>query len=215
LILNVNKKITVGEYFNSFKCKSIFQGFIHIVGNNRRLNDITSNDIQRFITERCKDYKTYSPNVLVSHNTVNTELKYLRVYFNKAIKSGYCVSNPALDVSLIKVSKKPFNIFESNDRKRLLDVITDININNIVRFALLTGCRRCEIINLLWSHVDFEKRTIIICSSDEFKTKNRDIRVIPVSNDLYDLLKSIFITNVCQSKYVFIRRMVLNMTVIM
>ena len=51
-----------------------------------------------------------------------------------------------------------------------------------LRFAILTGCRRMEIVDLTWSRVDFFGRTITVTG------KGDKTRMIPMTNAVYDLL---------------------------
>lgn len=52
-----------------------------------------------------------------------------------------------------------------------------------LRFALLSGCRRAEIVGLKWQAVDFFNKNITIHGKGDRK------RVIPMSSALYELLK--------------------------
>jgi len=52
------------------------------------------------------------------------------------------------------------------------------------RFAILSGCRRAEIVGLRWRDVDFFNRVITV------KGKGDKIRTIPMTTALYELLKT-------------------------
>ena len=68
-------------------------------------------------------------------------------------------------------------------------IIEDDWFKDIVVFAVLTGMRRGEIINLRWEDVDFERRLIQVCNSEEFKTKTGKTRTVPMNENVYQLLK--------------------------
>jgi len=55
----------------------------------------------------------------------------------------------------------------------------------VIIFALDTGCRKNEILSLLWSAVDFEKRQIVI---QALNTKTLTSRTVPLSSRLRDEL---------------------------
>ncbi len=58
---------------------------------------------------------------------------------------------------------------------------------NFYKFCLLTGCRRSEALNLMWSDIDFETDTLHIRGT---KTATSD-RYFPLSPMLKELLQSI------------------------
>ncbi len=51
-----------------------------------------------------------------------------------------------------------------------------------VTFAILTGCRRMEILGLEWSRVDFFNRRFAVTG------KGNKTRTIPMSQEVFDLL---------------------------
>ena len=56
----------------------------------------------------------------------------------------------------------------------------------LTRFAFLTGCRLSEALNLRWGHVDLERSTLTFAD-----TKNKDVRRLPLTPPLADLLAEI------------------------
>jgi integrase len=64
-------------------------------------------------------------------------------------------------------------------------------LKNVILFALHTGMRRSEILNIMWKDVDFNRRLLRV-----EKTKNNEKRSIPMSNTVYELLKSINIRDI-------------------
>lgn len=72
------------------------------------------------------------------------------------------------------------------EEKRLLDCATNpVWLKSLLVFALHTGMRRGEILNLLWKDVDFFRKLVIVVQS-----KNGEKRSIPMSQTLYNTLKS-------------------------
>lgn len=61
-------------------------------------------------------------------------------------------------------------------------------LSKMVIFALATGMRLGEILNLKMSDLDFENETITISNSAEFHTKTGKYRVIPMSDRVLELL---------------------------
>ena len=64
--------------------------------------------------------------------------------------------------------------------------------------ALNTGMRKSEILDLRWENIDLDNRAITIR-----KSKNNEIRIIPINELLYGVLKKLY--NHKTSEYVFTR----------
>lgn len=126
---------------------------------------------------------------------------------------------------VIQTKKLKFSYFNEDEIKQLKKAFKDNIYENIVLFALGTGMRQGEILGLQWSDIDFENREIHVLhnlnvsaditksnSKDELYSTKRDyktilqtpktensIRIIPMSDGIYNLLKSIN----KESSYVF------------
>lgn len=191
---------------NSYFVTLVFNNLIRFYKDENYLVDnitaeqIDSNESDCYKNWRLNEYRRYSKTKKVSIETVNTELRQMRIFFNRAVKQKWIKENIFKDVTFLKTTKKLFATFDSDNRKKLLDIIDDADIKNITIFALLTGCRRGEIINLEWSDIDFDNKIIFIRSKDDFKTKNRDIRTIPINSSMMKLLGMIERT---ESSYLF------------
>ena len=117
--------------------------------------------------------------------TVNRELATLKKAFNLALKEWEWVeSNP-----VSRVSMEP----EDNGRDRWLTVLEEEKLleacphwlREVVVFALNTGMRLSEILELSWEAVDFFRKTVTVTRS-----KNKERRTIPLNDAAIDLLKS-------------------------
>ncbi|MFA4918816.1 MAG: tyrosine-type recombinase/integrase [Thermodesulfovibrionales bacterium] len=126
--------------------------------------------------------------------TVYQELALLRRMFNVAIKEWeWCKDNP--------VSRLSFSVGNSNARVRwltmeeeklLLEKATNpFWLRSLIMVALHTGMRRGEILDLRWQNVDLLKRLIRIV-----KSKNGEMRSIPMSNTLVNLFKEMNIRDI-------------------
>lgn len=83
---------------------------------------------------------------------------------------------------LLKEPQERIREASADEEKKLLEAIRG-DYAPALRFALLSGCRRAEIVGLRWRDVDFFNKQITIFGKGE-KT-----RVIPMTRSLYDLLK--------------------------
>ena len=148
--------------------------FAQLVGNIN-LNDITRKHIDIFVqNELSKGNKPI---------TVNKDLRSLKAIFSKAVEWEYLKENPLKGYKLLKVDRKPPRALTKDEIIRLLSAITDDWFRLLVAMAIYTGCRRNELLNLTWEHIDLENRIIYI-----EKTKNHQSRYIPISNNLMAVL---------------------------
>jgi integrase len=109
--------------------------------------------------------------------SINRELASLKKAFNLAVREWeWCSENPVSKVSMER---------ENNQRDRWLSVEEEARLlqgcapwlHDLVTFALHTGMRMGEILDLTWRGVDFSRRTVMVVRS-----KNGERRTIPVND---------------------------------
>jgi integrase/recombinase XerC len=156
------------------------------------LNSLTPKEADLYKVERLKS---------ISATSVNIELRTLKSAFNTAHRWGNIVSNPFDKISFVKLPETQPMYFTKEDFQRLLNMITEQWLKEIVLLATLTGMRRGEIVNLRWQDVDLQRKVIQIQSNATFKTKQGKRRAIPMSEVAFHLLQSRFGKGT--SEYVF------------
>ena len=105
--------------------------------------------------------------------------------FNKAVEWHYLKHNQLHTVRKFKESPGRLRYLNEKEIAKLLDSCAD-HLRPIVIMALNTGMRKCEILNLSWADVDMEKGVLTIR-----KTKNNEIRMIPINESLHRTLESL------------------------
>jgi len=136
--------------------------------------------------------------------TLNIELRSLRAAFNVALRWGLIEKNPFAKVQLARIPQLPPTYLSQEDFVRLLALIQEKWLKELMLFAVSTGLRRGEMVNLRWEDVDLVRRIIHIQSHEGFRTKNGKYRIIPLNDAVYNLL----VEKAKQTKkeYVFTRR---------
>ena len=112
----------------------------------------------------------------ISELTTNRERALLSVMFNFAIEKGLMSENPASKVR--KFSEKDTardRVLSLDEEKRLFAELPS-DLQPIILAALHTGLRYRELLNLRWSDVDFERRTLKV-----EHTKSGKARFIPIN----------------------------------
>ncbi len=117
--------------------------------------------------------------------TINYELGLMHHAFKLAIKDWEWVT----DNPVSKVSREPVhNLIErwltKEEEERLLAACPQW-LREIVVFAMYTGLRQSEILNLQWSAVNLFGKTITVTEQ-----KNRDIDTLPVNESALEVLKA-------------------------
>jgi integrase len=142
---------------------------------NRNLTDITSAMISDYKVKRRKDG--------VSPRTINYELTMMSHAFNLAsLEWEWVKDNPVRRVRKDRVHNFIERWLTSEEEKRLLCVSAPW-LRDIIIFAIHTGLRQSEILDLRWSQIDLVRRTMTI-----FEQKNRGIDTLPLNETAVSVL---------------------------
>jgi integrase len=124
----------------------------------------------------------------VSEQTVNRDFQELKTMFNQIIsykRWRRVLENPVSYVKLAKERNERVRYLDKQEIQKLLDSAAD-HLRPILVTALHTGMRRGEILNLLWTDVDFKNDNVHVRES-----KNGEGRFIPISVELRRNLQSL------------------------
>lgn len=163
--------------------RDAFAAFFKVIGNPK-LGEITADHFERFRAVRIQTVKPSS---------VNVALRHLKAAFNWAVERGLLRESPAAKVRLNRVPKNlhPRFLSEAEVERLRVEIADDPELLHVVNFALWTGMRRNEIVNVCWSDLDMERRTITVQNRVGFQTKSGRSRVIPINPALHTMLVSI------------------------
>ena len=142
-------------------------------------------------------------NSIDSKHVASQHYSNLRSFFNKAIIWNYLPSNPIIKFKQPKaVSNNPLFI----DQKQLDEIIKiepDATRKTIYLFAFHTGCRLGEILNMRWRNIDLTNQIIKVLNTDDFTTKGKVERTIPINDVLYPLLHNMLRSSNTNTDYLF------------
>jgi len=136
-----------------------------------------------------KDIKTYIDNRITSASVhqARKDLINLSSCFNWSISEGYILSNPCKNVSKVRVPQKMPVFFSREDFNKLISMIDNQDLKDLIIFAVNTGCRQMELLTAEWNQVDFE-RSLLILDNRNHITKSKKIRSIPLNKTAYEIL---------------------------
>ena len=130
------------------------------------------------------DYKVQRRSEGASPRTINYELTLMSHAFNIAIREWeWLKDNPIKNVKKERVNNTIERWLTREEEVRLLKASPKW-LQDIIIFAIHTGLRQSEILDLKWSQVDMERRTITI-----FEQKNKGIDTLPLNETAIRLLK--------------------------
>lgn len=142
------------------------------------LNKIETKMIDKFICS------TFNRTPRGAHHYYRT----LKAALNKAISWNYISVNPFTKVKFPKLSKS-FPAFLSEDE--LLIILTNTPyqyLREIFTVGFYTGLRLGELINMQWNWVDFFRNHITVKCSDDFLTKSKKERNVPMCEKVKAIL---------------------------
>lgn len=142
----------------------------------RTLVDITP----RVIAE----YKTRRYAAGLKPASINRELATLKKAFNLAVREWeWCRDNPVARVSMERENNRRDRWLTLEEEARLLKSCGPW-LCDLVTFALHTGMRMGEILELSWRGVDLTRRTVTV-----LRSKNGERRTIPVNETVLSILR--------------------------
>ena len=126
--------------------------------------------IDQFISEVC------------SRSPYAAKLYYatLKAAFSKAVLWNYLIDNPFKKIKAPKVPKSFPTFISEDELYKIKDKTNSDLMKNIFTVAYFSGMRLGEILNMKWNWIDFSRNIFTIKNSDEFKSKSKCERIIPI-----------------------------------
>lgn len=159
------------------------------------LSKISSYQLEQFISAKYIESK-----FAAKHHYNN-----LRSAFNKAIQWGYLTQSPIGKIKTPKVPKNNPSFLNEIELHLILGEEKNEILKHIYLFAFNTGMRVSEIAFLKWNQVSLVERNIRVMNTDEFITKGKRERIIPMNEKVYGILSIIKpkVFNIQNTEYVF------------
>lgn len=163
-------------YQNAARVMKLFGRFI----GRKKLSELSGENIEKYKTARREEG--------VMDTTINMDIRTLKAAMEVAVNFGKLQANPFRKVKQIRVTRKAIRPFTKDEFALLSIQIKEPWLRPIIEFAVLTGLRRGEILNLQWKDVDLEGGYITIQSSEEYRVKNGKVRQLPLNQGAKDIL---------------------------
>ena len=142
-----------------------------------RIGDLTLREVESWRDARLKE---------ISGNQFREDLKWLRAMLRAAGKRGYGDADPTKGIRLPTKTQPTIRILSQAEEQALLAAIRVHTIQQMVRFALLTGCRRQDLCRLIWQDVDLQARRLFLVQQ-----KTQEPKVLPLLPEAVALLRQL------------------------
>jgi integrase/recombinase XerC len=142
----------------------------------------------------------------LSTRTINMHRQVIKASFNRAMKDRYIKENKISLTRPLKQKKTPI-VLLSPEELDALDRNIEEPIRFLVEFVFSSTKRHGEAVNLRWEDVNFDRKTIHIHSSAEYRVKFDSEQYLALSDPLENLLRRIERfqrDNEIETQYVFV-----------
>lgn len=113
---------------------------IEYFGRHKPIKKITPFDLE--------EYRTYRTEQKVKPATINRDIQFLRMVYNRLIKADILHRNPVDRIDMLKENNIRTRVLNSKEIEKLKKNCTDIEAKIAISLALHTGMRRGEILSL-------------------------------------------------------------------
>jgi len=130
--------------------------------------------------------------------TVSKKLRALKRLFQLAVERRQLTENPLKYVKLPRWTKKKIEVYKDQECERILRVVNEVRTplrwDILIYLALTTGMRRGELLNTVWTDIDFAAKTIHVSPKEntietwKWLIKDHERRTLPLTEDAVAML---------------------------
>ena len=132
-----------------------------------------------------------------------TYYRHVRAFFTWAVKAGLTKTDAAAQVERPRAGRREAHFFMPRDIEALIAAVEMDDARaaapagkkqrswlvDVIRFAVATGLRRGELVNLRWSDVELESGFLVVRNHEGFRTKSGHDRRVPLVADAYEIVR--------------------------
>jgi integrase len=158
--------------------KTTFKYLLAYLGNVQ-LTEINQKTMMEYFQKRINDSSVYRARI----DRIN-----LGFAFNRAVLDGYLLESPVKNIKRFRIPEKLPLFFSENDFEKLLQVVQDQDLKDLIIFAIKSGLRQGELINLEYNQIDFTDKLLIL-DNRNYLTKSRKIRTVLLNNTAFAIVE--------------------------
>jgi integrase len=159
----------------------VMKAFVAFIGD-KSLSELTLQDMEKYMQSRKGK---------VSDSTINIDVRTLKAAMGVAVTWGKLSVTPFRQAKSIRVAQKEKKFLTSKEVANLLGAIKEEWYKNLVEFALVTGLRRGEVLNLRRADYDIKSGVILVQSSESYQVKGGKFRRVALNDEAVAILSSL------------------------
>lgn len=168
----LKKQATYDQY------KILYEQHIKPAIGNRKLSGIKPNDIQSVIAKMNEKKR--------ASKTMKHVKSIMNIAFTKAFDEKLIPVNPVKKIEIPTRQAKPRKTLTIEELSKLYEAMKNSRWIWSVRFMLVTGLRRGELLALKWTDIDFDNRKLVVKASNSKtglgETKSAKVHYVPLSD---------------------------------
>lgn len=168
---NVSGRLAPSTYQSYEK---VIENYLNPAFGAMKLKDIHPQHVQSFV--RNLQEPTAGIQHKLSPSTIKRVYSVLQAILHNACKLGYIPENPATRdrIELPSTDDPEVDIFTKEEIERILDLLQNepLMYQSLINLAIITGCRRGELVALKWEDVDFKSLVVSINKSNYISKAN-------------------------------------------
>lgn len=153
-------------------------------------NQITEQRLQKYLNHRFTTEK-------ISPRTANLVITNIKTWLNFCIKNRRIPENPLSRMKKFKEQINPKRFLSREEIDILLKEARNPDnycdgipsLYPAIATGMYAGLRKQELFSLEWQDINLKRGEIIVKNKDDFATKSRKFRVVPLHNGLKKILK--------------------------
>ena len=157
--------------------KTTFNAILKYYGNIQ-LVELDRKRIEEYIQYKIRNVSIYC---------ARKDIINIKASLNWGVDNGYLINNSSQSIKRIKPPERLPLYFSKNEFNKLMDSIEDNDLKDLVLFAVNTGLRQGELINLRFNQINLKTKSLILNNQD-FITKNKKVRTIPLNQTCYNII---------------------------
>ena len=161
---SIHSENTTKTYKSTFK-------YLYSYFGNVEISNIDNKDLMNYFEYRIRISSIYRARI---------DRISLGSAFNRAVTDKYLLNNPCNGIKRFRIPEKQPLFFSETEYQKLLSVIDNKDLKDLVEMALNTGLRQMELLTLEWNQINFKDKLLILDNRNHL-TKSKKIRTIPLN----------------------------------
>ena len=143
-----------------------------------QIKELTKDKIMDFIQYRLRKTSPYA---------VKRDINFLSSSFYWGIQKNYLENNQCVGIKRPRLPEKQPLYFTIEEFNKLLEVIDNEDLKDVILFAINTGLRQMELLRLMWKQVNMSEKLLYV-NNQVYMSKTGKVRTIPLDIKAIEIL---------------------------